>query len=434
MSASTAGSTAGSGQSALPQAGASAGSGSATGGSSGAAVEGGTGGSAVAPDGTIEGCAPDIRLLPLPEDPGERGPWKVGVRTVQIGRLTVEIVYPAQPGSTQGMEEAFYDLRVWLPQSERGKIPDEASPDVKPLGGAMFRDVPIDAGHGPYPAVIHIHGTSAMRIASGSTMVHWASHGFVVLAADHPGLWLADQLATDLTCGYTVSGEQNLPADVAAEIAALENPSGDLAFLGTSVDTSRIAINGHSQGGCTSAELSTLPNVKIVIPFSGSYPALEAPALESMMFVGGTQDVVIAFEGLGAIGNWVCPIGSSTTRDAYIASPGPPNVKKRLLGITNGGHLAPTDLCQKNALGKSALEEMVDRGVCGVDSAAIIGLAAIFDCGPTGQEVAYDQSLPPINYATTAALEETLLCQDRTAAFAQLKTRYPIAGVFEETL
>lgn len=77
---------------------------------------------------------------------------------------------------------------------------------------------------------------------------------------------------------------------------------------------------------------------------------------------------------------------------------------------------------------------MVDRGVCGVNTAAIIGIAAIFDCGPAGQEVMFDQSLPPINHATTAVLEETLHCKDRSAAFAEIKSRYPITGVFEETL
>ena len=408
-------------------------------GSAAGAMPAGSGAGADAGGGAAEatiGCEDGVELLPLPQDPGQRGPWKVGVRTVTIGRLTVEVVYPAEPGSTEGVPEAFYDLRAWLPESERSKVPDEASPDVKPIGGELYRDVPIDALHGPYPVVIHVHGTSSIRIASGSSMVHWASHGFIVMAADHPGLMLKDQLSLDFTCGFT-AGTQDLLADVRAEIDAIANPSGELAFIGDRADASRVAINGHSQGGCVSATMSTLPGVRMVIPFSGAFPTLASETLEAVMYIGGTKDTVIGWglpEGnVLTIGNWVCPPGSTTTREAYVASPGPPAVKKRLLGVTGGGHLAPTDLCQENDLGNGALEELVLRGVCGVNSAAIIGLAAIFDCGPAGQELTHEQSLAPINYATTAGLEETLLCQDRSGAFAKLKERHPMA-VFEENL
>jgi hypothetical protein len=101
------------------------------------------------------------------------------------------------------------------------------------------------------------------------------------------------------------------------------------------------------------ATLSELPGVQVVIPFSGCFPVTVAGSVKSIMFVGGTADSVITFEGWAA----------SATGCVR-----PPAVKKRLLGITNGGHLAPTELCQTNDLGKSALEEMVERGVCGVHS------------------------------------------------------------------
>jgi hypothetical protein len=123
-------------------------------------------------------------LLSIPSDPGVRGPWKVGVRTVHIGRLTVEVAYPAQPGSEAGKPEATYDIRDFLPPSERSKVPDDASPAVGPIGGNLFRDLPLDQAHGPYPIVINIHGTASFRIANGSTLAHWASRGFVVLSAD----------------------------------------------------------------------------------------------------------------------------------------------------------------------------------------------------------------------------------------------------------
>jgi hypothetical protein len=37
-----------------------------------------------------------------------------------------------------------------------------------------------------------------------------------------------------------------------------------------------------------------------------------------------------------------------------------------------------------------------------------------------------------VTYASTAALEETLLCKDRTAAFANMRTAVPEIGEFLE--
>ena len=130
-----------------------------------------------------------------------------------------------------------------------------------------------------------------------------------------------------------------------------------------------------------------------------------------------------------AIGNVVCvpatgQNGATDDTDAYDQSPGPPGVTKRLVGITGGGHLSVTDLCQTNAQGRNAVQEAQVDGVCGVTSAAIIGLPALNDCGT----IAWQDGVKATNYASTAALEETLHCQDRTAAFANMQTAMPMIG------
>ena len=85
-------------------------------GAAGSAGEGGSG------DG--EGCAGST-LLPVPADTSMRGPWPVGQRTVQFGRFTaVEIMYPAVPGSEEGMDPLTYDMRSFLPSAEQAKVPD----------------------------------------------------------------------------------------------------------------------------------------------------------------------------------------------------------------------------------------------------------------------------------------------------------------------
>ncbi|HVU02839.1 MAG TPA: hypothetical protein VHE30_13860 [Polyangiaceae bacterium] len=381
-------------------------------------------------------------LLSIPDDPGVRGPWKVGVKTVKIGRLTVEIAYPAEPGSEAGKPLATYDIREFLPESERSKVPDDASPAVGPIGGDLYRDLPLDGAHGPYPIVVNIHGTASFRIANGSTLAHWASRGFVVLSADYPGLFLADQLCaatgtppkggTTPGCTCAQTGEKDIAGDVKTQLDALATPSGDLAFLAGHVDTKRVGISGHSQGACVAAGLSMLPGVEVVIPMTGSLQVLPSSSLKSLMFIAGMNDAVIGWDA-PRFGNYVCEAvpGQDTATDnkhAYAKSPGPPGVVKRLVGITNGGHLVPTDLCQNNAQGRNAVTEAEHDGVCGIDQAVIIGLPGIFDCGtidmPTG--------IADVNYASTAALEETLLCEDRSAAFQNLRTALPTVGEFDE--
>ena len=111
-----------------------------------------------------------------------------------------------------------------------------------------------------------------------------------------------------------------------------------------------------------------------------------------------------------------------------MASPGPPAVRKRLVGMTGGGHLVPTDLCQTKMQGLNAIQEASQDMVCGVGDAVVIGLPALFDCGP----IDWRTGLHDVNYASTAAFEEVLMCHDQPAEFAALKTNLPDAGEFLE--
>ena len=138
--------------------------------------------------GTLAGCD-GASLLAPPADLAAPGPWPVGVRTAKVGNLTVEIWYPAQVGSDAGKPTERYDIRLQLPASEAAKIPDADNPwqDCD-----CVRDLPLDDAHGPYPVVLFVHGTASFRHQSLHQMTHWASRGFVVVAADHPGLKLGD--------------------------------------------------------------------------------------------------------------------------------------------------------------------------------------------------------------------------------------------------
>jgi dienelactone hydrolase len=351
----------------------------------------------------------------VPEDTLQRGPWPVGERTVAIGRLaTVEVFYPAQPGSEAGKDVIKVDLRAFLPKSEQKKVPDAEATIVS---ADTYRDLPIDPDHGPYPVVIFVHGTASFRFGSFTTQALWASRGFIVVAADHPALCLADYVAS--SCG-TIAPAQDLSGDVDAELKAVTAATGDLAFLAGHVDAQRVGLGGHSAGAVAAAQFSTKPGVQVVMALAGTRAVSRSSTLKSVLFAAGTSDEVLSYGPGGyKTGNILYP-GSDT--DAYNASPGKP-VKKRLIGITKGGHLNVSDLCHVNAQNQSDLQVAEAHGVCGM--ASVVPLA---DCG----SIAPAKSVEIVNTATTAVLEETLLCKDRSAAISGLKTRFPDIGDFHE--
>lgn len=344
----------------------------------------------VPPAGTdIEGCD-GAKLLATPADPAARGPWAVGARTVKIGRLTVEVWYPAVPGSDAGQPTVRYDIRQALNPSQRAIIPDA---DNTWQDCECVRDLPLDAERGPFPVVVFVHGTAAFRHQSVHQATHWASRGFVVIAADHPGLMLGDLLAQ--FCPDDPSGAQDIPGDLDAMLGALAAPTGSLAFLAGKVAMDRVAVIGHSAGGSAAANASTRPGVRVVASLAGNAAAKAGPSLEHALFMGGKSDQVVSYGQVSTA--WS---GSVMPRD--------------LIGITGAGHLVFSDLCEtKNAAGKDLLSVANQYSLCGASLAGML-----FDCdpsylaGPRGWEIT--------NYATTAVLEPALHCTASTAGIDQI--------------
>jgi len=351
----------------------------------------------------IAGCD-GATLLSSPTDPAEPGPWPVGARTVTIGRLTVEIWYPAMVGSQAGKTPIRYDIRQALNPSQRTLIPDADNPwqDCD-----CYRDLPLDAAHGPFPVVVFVHGTAAFRHQSVSQTRHWASRGFVVIAADHPGLMLGDFLAQ--ACPDDPSGAQNLSGDVDAMLAALAAPTGDLAFLAGKLALDRVGVAGHSAGGSAAANATGKPGVRVIAALAGGAAAPDSATLEDVLFMGGTNDNVVQFSSVTSAWN-----GSATPR--------------HLVGIGGAGHLVFSDLCEtKNAAGKDLLAIANDYQLCG---AAFAGL--LFDCNPeyVGGQIGWNIT----NYATTTVFEKALHCSTTTPAVDTVEGAYPEVETFMEAL
>ena len=354
------------------------------------------------PPTDIPGCDGAV-LLSRPTDPAARGPWPVGARTVAVGRLgKVEVWYPAARGSEAGHDRARYDIRQALNPMQRDVISDADNPwqDCD-----CYRDLPLDDTHGPYPAIVFVHGTAAFRHQSLPIVTHWASRGFVVIAADHPGLVLGDVLTR--LCPDTPTGTQDLAADIAAELAALAAPTGDLAFLAGHVDATRAAIAGHSAGASAAASAAGLPGVRVVISMAGNQATATSSTLAGALFMSGDRDTIVQPSAVHSA--WA---GSATPRYYF--------------SIAGGAHLAFSDLCEtKNAAGKDLLQVANDYQLCGAAAAGLL-----FQCDPA--YIPGPEAWAIIDYASTAVLEPALQCATGGPTVDQVDDTYAKATAYEE--
>lgn len=348
----------------------------------------------------IGGCD-DTTLRPVTRDAAERGPWTVGVRTVEIEGLTVEVWYPAGRFDEARRRPVFYDLREYLSEADARLI---SNADTVRQPCDCYRDVPADTGRGPFPVVVFLHGQGGFRTQSLPQMLHWASRGFVVLAADHPGVRLQDALAATGCSATTVPSD--VRRDVKKMLAAARGEGRALEFLGQRLDASRVAIAGHSAGGLALATFGDLAQVLIPMAAKGVEPGRE---LSSTLVLGGTADRVVPYVN---------------QRRGYAASPEP----KRLVGLDGAGHLAFTSICTlANAQGQGLVEMAAEAGICGATR-----LAQQVQCDP--RRLPDPRAWEIIDIATAAVLEETLHCDPSMAdAFETLRTEYSsVAEVRED--
>ncbi len=330
-------------------------------------------------------------MRPKPNDTAMRGPWSVGTRTVTIDDLTVEVFYPAAEAPSG--DPVRFDIREALPPEEAAKISDEQNPwQICECG----RDLAVDDAFGPYPVILFVHGTAGWRTQSLRHLTHWASRGFVVLTADHPGLMLRDILAP--LCGGEAAA-RDLDSDLAAMLAAVRGDTDELIELAPIMDASRIGMTGHSAGGMAVGPYSDV--AQVIVPLSAGPTVPGGAALRSSLTLGGTADTVVPYSSL---------------QSGYAASASP----KRLVGITNAGHLVPSEICTaSNTAGQNLLEIAAEAKVCGAAAAGFL-----FQCS---DELLTDETgWAIVEYATSAVFEETLHCSEMgTANLEALVSVYP---------
>lgn len=183
---------------------------------------------------------PDVRA-DAPEF-AHRGPFPVGTRDVTIDgptRLPATVWYPASGASTrEGRITYPYQLKWFVRIGWPVRV-----------AGAAIRNAPVDASRGARPVVVLSPGFSMGRTAYAWLAERWASHGFVVIAPEH-------RERMDASMHGFWQALVSRPADVRAVLDYIEREAnGGGAFAGV-MDTERVGVAGHSQGGYTALAMA----------------------------------------------------------------------------------------------------------------------------------------------------------------------------------
>jgi dienelactone hydrolase len=319
-------------------------------------------------------------------DPSKMGPYPVGVvtldglfdssRTDQWGNprhLVSEVWYPATDAAI-GKPGKVYNVEDLMTDQERSEV------QAKGISVPLLETVAVENAEprlqgAPYPLVIFSHGQAGIRWQSTFYTVALASHGYIVVAPDHPGDTLQD--AFDLgNDPPLLDSFVDRELDVAFLISYFTctqypslvkgyqcMPSSDiLNGLVSHAAGSPIGVTGHSYGALTSLRAGILDSrVKAIVPQA---PTSAAEALIDL----GAQNAVIKTPSLieGAGKDQTLKEYCDNSYEAYTQTSKP----RAIVDILGGGHFTYSVLCQfnlgpvANSLGFVNVSNVINDG-CG---------------------------------------------------------------------
>ncbi|MEJ6739398.1 MAG: hypothetical protein QNL59_02555 [Actinomycetota bacterium] len=264
--------------------------------------------------------------------PARSGTYAVGHDTISIpdpttGKtISADLWYPAADGASGTptryslLPTAYFDSKVAIEKA------------------------PIN-NTGAFPFVVYSHGSGGQSFVASFLTEDIASHGYVVLSANHAGNTAADQLL-----GTSVTEDQNdflRPNVVEAEINwALAQSSGSASAypaLKGAIDEKRIGLVGHSYGGYTvlatagghtgpAGTTKPDPRIKAVVgqaPYTRRLSDSELAGIKiPVMLMVGTKDITTTL--------------AKDSQRPFDLITGPPVV---LAVMTDAAHQSFTDVC-----------------------------------------------------------------------------------------
>lgn len=242
------------------------------------------------------------------EDVRERGPFEAGFRIMPWEKDSV-----ASPGTPRSLP-----THIWYP----------TAPGSGPIAGDSkgVVDAPVDLSGGPYPIVLFSHGSCGYALQSTFLTPILASRGYIVVAPPHPGNTIFE-FPNCSTPAAQIASFQERPQDMIFVldqiIAANSDPSSP--FFGA-VDTTRVAMTGHSFGGLTTFLVQDIePRIDVVVAMAAAAQATMSFTVPSLFMLGENDSRV----------------SNPNNRAAYANSVAP----KYLAEVLDAGHYVFSDLC-----------------------------------------------------------------------------------------
>ncbi len=268
----------------------------------------------------------------------EPGPYPVGVTTLDLGDRLVEVYYPAEEGSEEGVETATYEQDDPIPEEVAAGLPPIPEDVDLTFEYPAYRDLPI-AGDGPFPVLLFGHGAGGWRMVQSTVLAGVASWGIVVASTDHVEHGLLSFL------GLVEDEEVDSGAVALETLAALEeeNTAEGGRFEGT-IDTDRVGAGGHSAGGGTAFSLLDVPEIDVIIGWAPGGPDPGVSSETPTMVIAAEGDIAVTPEEVEGIYDDLDP-------------------PKRLVIIDGAGHNSFTDACLVIAQGSDLIQIARDLGL-----------------------------------------------------------------------
>lgn len=277
-------------------------------------------------------CAPEVAAPAPAVDPALPGRHAVAHHAASVARgertLPVEVWYPTTAVAEGGpVPEAFYGEPL---RTTYADLLAAADPTCPTTTVSATRDGAPAAGS--WPVVVFSHCTDCTRFASFSVAERLASHGIVVVAPDHVGDTLPDELA-----------DASLPLDTATlamrreDLGAVLDAALDGALVeGLTLDPARVGALGHSFGSVT-VGLFTQEDARVqavmgmAAPMENPLlPGVDMAALDLPLLLLVAQEDHSIFE-----------LGNRLIRDNWSNAPGPAWKAE----MQDAGHWSVSDLC-----------------------------------------------------------------------------------------
>lgn len=288
-----------------------------------------------APDSAPD-AAPDSALAPAAYD--QPGPHAVGFAAIDAKDAardrTVHLLF-WYPTAAKAADLPTADAAYGAAGKGIAGLFAAATPECVQPTMPVAKDAAPKAG--PWPLVAFSHCSGCFAASSASLAVRLASHGFAVVAADHPPNSIFETLAKTGFVGISEAMLKTRVADVRFALdVALDPQSAALpAALRGIFDASRVGVFGHSFGSMTTGlVLQTDPRPKaglgIAAPMDTplQYDADMAQIKQPVGFIVAEED------------NSVGEIGNTLIANNFAAASAP----KLLVSVADAGHFSFSDV------------------------------------------------------------------------------------------